>query len=312
MHFDLISIGCLSLDTVYEVPILPKSNSECFVKRLYEAHGGGAANVAAYAGFYGGLQVGLVSRIGNDKEGEDLITRMKQYNVCLEGVHRTKDHPISTRIAIISDSDHNRTYLVYLGPINELSVKDVPSGYVTDSTLFYVAPAPPKVQQQFVEFAVERRKMIALNPGKVYFEEGSKDEFRKLIRSVDFLFLNGSEALEYSNADSPDEAGLILQKLGAKRTIITLGRKGCIVCFDGKIKSYPGYRVEQIGSAGAGDAFAAGFLTEFTRTQNLDSAAISGNVFGAFSMTQHILRHPTPDKGGFSAFLSTVKQKNSL
>lgn len=306
MRFDLISIGCLSLDTVFEVSVLPRVNSECFVTRTYNAHGGGAANVAAYLSFFGGMKVGLVSKIGTDDEGENLVTRMKQYDVCVEGVGRV-ENSMSTRIATIHDFEGNRIYLVALGAAEELSAKDLPSPYVSDSTLFYIGPCTPRVHKEFAEVAVKRRKQIAFNPGSVYFQKGYKSQFRQLLTFVDFLFVNEHEAFQYSNEESVQAAGLALQKLGAKSVIVTRGDSGCTVFHEGKSESFPSYKMKRICPVGAGDAFAAGFLTEFMKNGNVEFAAKSGNVFAAFAVTRSAVRDAAPSKDQFRQFLQELR-----
>lgn len=306
MRFDLISIGCLSLDTIFEVPALPRVNSECFVRRTYNAHGGGAANVAAYSSFFGGLQVGLVSKIGTDDEGEELVTRMKQYSVCVRGVGKV-ENSMSTRIAIIHDFEGNRVYLVTLGAVEELSSKDLPAGYVSDSTLFYIGPCTPRVHKEFVEVATKHRKLIAFNPGSVYFQEGHGSNFHQLLEFVDVLFVNEQEAFQYSNEESVQAAGLALQKLGAKSVIITRGDFGCTVFHQSESESFPGYKVKRVCPVGAGDAFAAGFLAEFKKSGNVESAAKSGNAFAAFAITHSTIRHAAPSKDQFRQFLQELR-----
>jgi sugar/nucleoside kinase (ribokinase family) len=306
MKFDLISIGCLSLDTVFEVPFLPNANSECFAKRAYSTHGGAAANVAAYSAFYGGLKVGLVSKVGADAEGQQLLARMIEYDVCVRGVDKVEDSD-STRIAVIYNYEQeSHIYLVHLGAVEKLSVKDLPAEYISDSTLLYIAPCTPRVHQEFVEAGVRYRKLIGFNPGTVYFCEGRKSDLRQLLRFVDFLFLNEEEALEYSGEGAVEAAGLALQKLGTKYVVLTGGARGCMVFFEGGTESYPSHKVERQSLLGAGDAFAAGFLSEFIRTRNLESALKFGNALGAFAVTMPSSREPRPSRERFRDFLKRL------
>lgn len=302
MRFDLISIGCISLDTYFQVPSLPKANSESFVKHKYDAHGGGAANVAAYAAFYGDLKVGLVSKIGTDKEGEELVARMKEYGVSVEGVSKA-DNCSSTRIAVIHDSSQNQIYLVHLGAVEELTVDDMPSEYVTNATIFYIAPAPPKVHKEFVELGVDHRKLIAFNPGTIYFQEGSKSDLNRLLVSVDFLFVDEREALEYANAESAQDAGAALQKRGAKHVIITRGPVGCMLFSDVGSESYRSHEVKRVSPAGAGDVFAAGFLAGIVKQGDLESAVTFGNALAAFALTRPLIREAAPNITRFLDFL---------
>lgn len=306
MKYDLISIGCLSLDTILEVPFLPKVNSECFVKQIRNVHGGAAANVAAYSAFYGALRVGLVSMIGTDEIGEELLARMKEYGVDTKGVSKVKNS-LSTRIITIQYPEGGRSYLVHLGALEKLSVKDLPTEYLFNSTLFYIAPAPPHIHEVSIRIGVNQGKLIAFNPGSVYFQQAPQNNFYRFLKFVDFLLVNEQEALHYSNEESIEAAGFALQSLGAKHVIITRRGLGCCVFFQGKCKSFPGYKVRQVYPIGAGDAFAAGFLAEFLKTGNIKSAAQVGNIFGSFEVMHSELRKAAPNKEQFLEFLQEVK-----
>jgi 2-dehydro-3-deoxygluconokinase len=53
-----------------------------------------------------------------------------------------------------------------------------------------------------------------------------------------------------------------------------------------KPKFFPGLKVKVIDETGAGDAFRAGFVTEYLETKNLDRAMIMGNKVGAYTVTR--------------------------
>jgi ribokinase len=306
MKYDLICIGVLSLDTIVEIPFLPQINSECFVRRIWNAHGGAAANVAAYSAFYGGLRAGLVSKIGSDEIGEDLLKRMEEYGVCTKGVG-ILENSLSTKIITIQHPEGGRSYLVYLGAIEKLSRGIVPQEYIQDSILFYIAPCTAQTHKEFMEIGVKGKKLIAFNPGSVYFQQEPKINFYQLLKFVDFLFVNEEEAFFYSNEGTTESAGFSLQRLGARYVIITNNDFGCTVFSQGRSEIFPGYKADQKCLIGAGDAFAAGFLSEFLKTGNIQSAALMGNLFGAFGITQPELRKAAPQKEKFLEFLQLVR-----
>lgn len=302
MGLDLVCIGCLSVDTTFRIPVFPRPNSECFVEQMYTTHGGGAANVAAYSVFYGGLKAGLVSKIGEGREGQELVKGVKQYGVCTKGVSAVQES-MSTRIAVIQSLEGIRTYLVYLGAVGSLSVADLPSEYIAESKLFYVAPCTPRIHKEFIKFGVRNRKVIAFNPGSVYFQEGRKKDLMQLLGYVDFLFVNAPEALEYSGEKSLQAAGFALRRFGVKKVIITTGKSGCVVISEHESVSCQGHQVEPVSQVGAGDAFAAGFLAEFLRTSSIESAMKFGNSLAAFAVTRPSVRESTPDRERFLQFL---------
>lgn len=301
MDYDIISFGCLSQDTIYSLPFFPILNSECLIQERVRFHGGAAANFACYASFYGGLKVGLVSKIGDDTVGKNLIKRVKVYDVCTNGVTTEKNRK-STQILTLKTSDGNRKFLVYLGALESLSLEDIPLDYISNSKLFYIAPINRKIHEKLIQLALKNEILIAFNPGSVYVEQESLNTLIPMIKNVDFLFINEHEALTYSNAPDIKSAGFKLCSLGAKKVIITQGKSGCSVFYEKTHKFFGGHKVPKLDTIGAGDAFAAGFISDFLKTGKIDSAAKMGNLFGAYRVRSQEMRKPNPDKKDFIEF----------
>lgn len=306
MVYDLISIGCISYDIILEIPFMPKLNSECFLNRIKKYHGGGAANLAAYSAFYGELNVGLVSNIGDDEIGNELLNRMKDYGVCVKGVRKVEKH-LSTHIFTLKYPDGNRSYIVHLGALEKLTPDNIPIEYLTNSKIFYLAPASSKIHSEFIEIATSNRIKVAFNPGSVYIQQESKYKLFDLLKKVDFLFINEEEALNYSNGNDIKKAGLKLQDYGVNHIIITRDDSGCSVFFQNQEFYYPGYIQNQIETIGAGDAFAAGFLSKYLKTGDINSSAKYGNLFGAFRVSNMEIRKKEPNKRQFHNFLEQNK-----
>lgn len=301
MDYDIISFGCLSKDTIYSLPFFPIVNSECFIEEKVRYHGGAAANFASYASFYGGLKVGLVSKIGDDTIGKDLIKRIKDYNVCTNGITIDKNCE-STQILTLKTSDGSRKFLVYLGALKSLSLEDLPLDYISNSKLFYIAPLSRIIHEKLIQLALKNSKLIAFNPGSVYVEQESTNSLIPMIKNIDFLFVNEHEALTYSNSPDIKSAGFKLCSLGAKNVIITQGKAGCSVFHEQTHKFFVGHKVSKLDTIGTGDAFAAGFISDFLKTGKIDSAAKTGNIFGAYRVRSQEMRKPNPDKEDFIEF----------
>lgn len=60
--------------------------------------------------------------------------------------------------------------------------------------------------------------------------------------------------------------------------------------------------IESIGTIGAGEAFAAGFISNFLKTGNISSAAKAGNLFGAYRVKSQEMCKPNPIKKDFMEF----------
>lgn len=67
-----------------------------------------------------------------------------------------------------------------------------------------------------------------------------------------------------------------------KLIIVTAGSKGCYVYESGTVHFYGSTKISFVDSIGAGDAFSAGFVYEYLKSQNIDKAAQAGNALGAY------------------------------
>jgi sugar/nucleoside kinase (ribokinase family) len=307
MNFDLIVVGVISLDTILKVPFLPDKNSECFVSEIIETHGGAGGNVAAYASYYGGLNVGMVAGIGNDGIGDELVQRLELYNVNIDGVLRSTDKS-STRIITALLEDGSRSYFVSLGAHLSLADIELPKNY-TEAQHIYIAPCSPQIHERFISQAVRNNMNVYFNPGSVYIEQADMSIFNRLLRYTEILFVNKEEALIYSSLSSITEAGKYLVNSGPKLVVITGGMDGSLIYSRGSSSPLvaPSFEVYSVNPVGAGDAFAAGFLSEYFISNDLRLAGTKGSIFGAFSVKQRETRAINPSLNDFQKFLEKVR-----
>jgi sugar/nucleoside kinase (ribokinase family) len=77
-----------------------------------------------------------------------------------------------------------------------------------------------------------------------------------------------------------------LKSLGPKIVVVTEGSKG-VAAYDGiDIYTLPAYNVKVVNTAGAGDAFASGFLAGILHKQDISHALELGNA-NASSVVQY-------------------------
>jgi sugar/nucleoside kinase (ribokinase family) len=96
------------------------------------------------------------------------------------------------------------------------------------------------------------------------------------------------EDLEYILGTGPsdyEDAAEMLLRWGAGIVVVTLGGEGAFVSTGEKRVRFPAYLEnpqDVLDQTGAGDCFAAGFLSEFLVTQDPLEATLQGNVVTSF------------------------------
>src|SRR3989338_5320015 len=120
-----------------------------------------------------------------------------------------------------------------------------------------------KKVREIATFIKRDHTELAFNPGTVQIQDHKKELF-DLIRVTSILFVNLEEAQSITGEKTGEIHHLAtsLWKLGAKRVVITDGKNGSYD-FDGKTLLHcPIFPGKLVGTIGAGDAFATGYVGE--------------------------------------------------
>ena len=132
------------------------------------------------------------------------------------------------------------------------------------------------------------------NPGFVvcdtmnYWIEGKKEELLKVLKRVNVLIINDSEARLLTREPNLIKSSRLIREMGPEILIIKKGEHGALLFADDIIFSAPAYPLEMIyDPTGAGDSFAGGFTGYLHKTQdlspeNMRCAVIYGSAMASF------------------------------
>jgi sugar/nucleoside kinase (ribokinase family) len=121
-----------------------------------------------------------------------------------------------------------------------------------------------------------------------YWIEGKKEDLLKLLKRVNVLIINDSEARLLSQEPNLIKAARMIRELGPEILIIKKGEHGALLFVDDVVFSAPAYPLEMIfDPTGAGDSFAGGFTGYLFKTQdvnpeNMKCAVIYGSAMASF------------------------------
>jgi sugar/nucleoside kinase (ribokinase family) len=119
----------------------------------------------------------------------------------------------------------------------------------------------------------------------------------ELLREVDMLILNDSEARQLTELDNLIQAGKKITSMGPKYVAIKKGEHGCILFSkEGQFFATPAFPLEQINDpTGAGDSFVGGLIGHLAQTDdisfaNIKEAIVQGTVTASFCVEEFSLR----------------------
>jgi hypothetical protein len=163
-----------------------------------------------------------------------------------------------------------------------------------DSGHIFLANTAPALQLQLLD-QISKPSFVAADTMNCWIE-GRLDNLKELLRRIDCLFLNETEARMLSGEKNIRiSAGAILG-MGPRIVVIKRGGAGSLLCDkDGRMFLLPAYPSTVIKDpTGAGDSFAGGFLGHIAEVKKADfdslkTAVAYGTVAASFTISEFSL-----------------------
>jgi len=246
---------------------------------------GGSGVYVAYAASNFTQPVKMVSIIGGDFPQEELDSLAKR-GAQFEGVEVVKDGKsffwsgryhmdMNTRDTLVTD-------LNVLAQFNP----QIPDSY-QDCEFLMLGNLSPDVQISVINQMKTRPKLIVLDTMNFWMDV-AMDGLSQVLKMVDVLMVNDSEARQLSGEYSLVKAAQKIQAMGPKYLIIKKGEHGALLFHGKNVFFAPALPLEDVfDPTGAGDTFAGGFIGHIARTkdisfENMKTAIIIGSAMASF------------------------------
>jgi sugar/nucleoside kinase (ribokinase family) len=264
-----------------------------------EVSGGSAANTIAGVALLGG-NASFVGKVAADQLGDVFAHDLKSLGVSYETTRATRDLATG-RCLILVTPDAERSMSTYLGAGTSLSPDDIDAEQIGAAQVLYMEGYlfdPPAAQQAFykaAKFAHEAGRKVSLTLSDSFCVERYRAEFTHLVESeVDILFANEDEILSLYQVATFSEA-VVRAQASCQIAAITRSEKGAVIISREDVVEVPADRVAHVvDTTGAGDQFAAGFLTGITRSLDLGTCGALG-CMAAAEVISHIGARPEAD-----------------
>ena len=246
---------------------------------------GGAATYIAWSASNFYKPIKQISVVGGDFPKEEL-DQLHHRGVELEGVQIKKNEKSffwSGKYHLdMNTRDTLETQLNVLANFEPV----VPDSY-QDCEFLMLGNLVPAVQMSVIEQLKKRPKLIVMDTMNFWMEIAMPD-LEKVLRKVDVLLVNDSEARQLSSQFSLVKAAKEIMKMGPKYLIIKKGEHGALLFHQDNVFFAPALPLEEVfDPTGAGDTFAGGFIGHIARTRdisfdNMKSAIIVGSAMASF------------------------------
>lgn len=259
--------------------------------------GGSESNVAIGARRLGARSA-WIGRIGDDELGQRIVREIRGEGVDVVGI---VDPDAATGLMIKARRSQTHVQLWYYranSAGSRIEPADLDADLIENAKILHVTGITlglSKSARAAVEHAcdIARRSgtlvSLDLNYRRALWKPADFGAaLREIIPSVDIVFGSAHECAYVVDgaADSPDDQARSLARLGPVQSVIKLGDRGAVALVDGTIHRHEAYQVPVVDTVGAGDAFVAGWLTEYLRDP-ADVAAMlrTASACGAYACT---------------------------
>ncbi|MGI6011378.1 MAG: carbohydrate kinase family protein [Ruminococcus sp.] len=275
MLYDAVIIGA----SIIDIPAGPvdasvfQSGSHP-VDRLAFQVGGDAINEATILSHLG-HRIKLISKIGDDLGGRFIQEHCDRLHINRESFIIDSSMDTGINIVLI-EPDGERSFITSnRGGLRQLRPEDIDVSTFSQSSLLcfasiFVFPffSPDDYSRIFAQ-AKKNNMTLCADMTKCKNQETVED-LKEALSYLDFVFPNLEEARMVTRREDPDDVADAFLDCGVKHAVIKLGKQGCLIKSRQERLLIPALpNIHCLDTTGAGDNFAAGFLSGLIKKQPL-------------------------------------------
>jgi ribokinase len=290
----IVVVGSVNMDLIVTVNEFARPGETIMAHSMATRLGGKGANQAVAASRLG-ADVTMFGLVGTDAYGSELVGALASESVDVNSV-QAESH--SSGVAIVTiDAVGENTVMVVPGANGQVTADHLAGlGAALSEASFLVLQLeiPASTVLWAAQLARSLGVPIMLNAAPL--NEQSFEHLVELLRIVDVLVVNETEARALGAHEPSEEGAAFLRRRGPIAAVITLGSQGAVYAAPSGVGMMPAIKVESIDTVGAGDTFCAELAVALAEGASLDVAVMRGNVAGALATTKWGSATSTPTR----------------
>jgi sulfofructose kinase len=254
-QWDVLGVGCNSVDHVYRLPASPKADSPTAKLRI-SSHAtmcGGqmATALAACAGF--GLNTAYLGAVGHDHNGRLILSELQQRGVDVSNV-MTRE--CANRFAVITVDETSGERIVLWDRDDRLNLRtrDVNAGLIANARVVHVDD-----EDQEAAIAVAAAARSAGVPCTSDIDRIT-DRTNDLVAAVSIPIFAQHVLPAITGETDLARALQAVRRSHTGTLCVTLGASGAMLLAGDELVSEPAFAVTAVDTTGAGDVFRAAFI----------------------------------------------------
>jgi fructokinase len=291
----------------------------CFGEVLFDVFpthkkiGGAPLNVAIRLASLG-IYSQIISRIGNDEIGKELLEYIKDHKVNTSSI-QVDDH-LKTGEVIVQLNDKGSASYTINYPAAWDKIVEIPEDEIivkkADALVFGSLVCRDSVSQNTLFELINYAKytVFDVNLRAPFY---TKELINHLMHEADFIKFNDDEIYEISEyLQSPfhsleQNILFIAEQTNTKHICVTKGSHGAVLYYDNQFYYNSGYKIKVADTVGAGDSFLAGLLSKLLAGENPQNAIDFACAIGAL-VAQKEGANPKINESAIDSFMNPIKK----
>ncbi|MDC7224145.1 MAG: sugar kinase, partial [Spirochaetales bacterium] len=266
-----------------------------------------------------GHSVGWFSRMGDDEFGRYIEFMIRGEGVDVSRVMKDDRHQTGLLFKeLFEHVNPNVYYYRKNSAASYLQPEDLDKDYIRRAKILHVTGITPAISPsakettfEAIRIAKEAGVKVSFDPNirlKLWSMEEAKETILEICRDVDILFPGIDESELLLGTSDVQEIFDAFHEMGIGEIALKLGKKGCMVSTGKERDFIAGHIVENLeDSVGAGDGFAAGYLSSRLKGCSPQEAGDFANGVGAMATLVRGDSEGFPTYQQLLAFMGKIK-----
>lgn len=267
-----------------------------FSSNFQKSIGGAESNVAIALARLG-HHASWVSRLGSDEFGLYIRNFIRGEGVDTSNVVFDDDHPTAVFFKEPRPARESAVYYYRNGSAaSRMGPQDIQEEWIAGAKYLHLTGITPALSESCkdslfysINLAKKHGVKIVFDPNirlKLWKKEEARPMLNAIAEQCDIVLPGHEEGELLTGQTEPAKIARYFLDKGVDQVVIKLGEKGAYFASRDEEGIVPGRKVDKvIDPIGAGDGFAAGFLSGLLRGWNIRSAVDLGNQIGSYAIT---------------------------
>ena len=279
-QWDILGIGCATVDDTLYVESFPAGDSKTRVKARLRRCGGLTATALLAAARLGGT-CAYAGMLGDGEHSRFIETQLVKGGIDMEHVVRHADAQPVYSTVIVGESDQTRTIFFYtggrVGADDHLPTADV----IQAARVLFMDTYGMTGNLRAARIAREAGVPVVCD-----FENSNAPLFHDVLALVNHVILKDSFALSLTGTTTLIDAAQALWQAG-RVVVLTSGSDGCLYLDDAREPvHHPAYPVHVVDTTGCGDVFHGAYAMALAQGMPLDRRIAFASAAAALKATQ--------------------------